>query len=223
MRTDDQTGLKARKQPRQARSQATVDAIFEATIQVLLAEGLPKLTTIKVAERAGVSVGSLYQYYPQKQALLFALLQRHLTAVSDTLVQAAESAHGAPLATMVSTIVGAFVKAKTRNVDASRALYGVAAELDSRGFVREIEARNQAAFAAMLASASDVEFRDIATASFMFTAALVGPTRMLLEGHASPATIRKLRGQVESLCLGYLEREALPKPRARRAKTDDAA
>ncbi len=58
--------------PRQARSQATVDAIFEATIQVLLKDGLPRLTTIRVAERAGASVGTLYQYYSHKEALLFA-------------------------------------------------------------------------------------------------------------------------------------------------------
>ncbi len=114
-----------------------------------------------------MSVGSLYQCYPQKQALLFAVLQRYLGAVSDTLVGAAESAYHATLAEMVRTVVGAFVKAKTRNVDASRALYRVAAELDSHAFVRGIEARNQAAFAAMLASASDAEFNDIATASFI--------------------------------------------------------
>jgi AcrR family transcriptional regulator len=208
MRTLGANGLDARKQPRQARSQATVDAIFDATIQVLLAEGLPKLTTIKVAERAGVSVGTLYQYYPQKEALLFAVLQRHLNALSATLVRAAESVHGAALAVMVNTVVSAYVKMKTQNIDASRALYAVASELDARSFVRSIEARNQAAFKAMLASASDARFDDLATVTFMFTAALVGPTRMLLEGHASPATIRKLRGQIEMLCLSYLEREA---------------
>ncbi|ABE33346.1 bacterial regulatory s, tetR family protein [Paraburkholderia xenovorans LB400] len=74
MRTSNGQGLNARKQPQQARSQATVDAIFDATIQVLLADGLQRLTTIRVAERAGVSVGTLYQYFPQKQALLFAVL-----------------------------------------------------------------------------------------------------------------------------------------------------
>jgi AcrR family transcriptional regulator len=214
MRGNGDIGLQARKQPRQARSQATVDAIFEATIQVLLADGLPKLTTIRVAERAGVSVGTLYQYYPQKQALLFGVLQRHLTALSDTLVGAAQSVHGEPLETMVSTVVSAFVKAKTKNVDASRALYKVASDLDARGFVREIEARNQAAFKAMLKTASDARFDDLATVTFMFAAALVGPTRMLLEGHATPTTIRKLRGQIERLCFRYLEGEGKATPNA---------
>jgi AcrR family transcriptional regulator len=122
------SSLKPRKQPLQARSQATVNAIFEATIQVLLAEGLQKLTTVKVAERAGVSVGTLYQYYPHKQALLYAVLQRHLARVGEAVAQAARSVHGAPLAVMVSTVVKVFVKAKTINLEEGRALYAVAGE-----------------------------------------------------------------------------------------------
>jgi len=216
MRTHQTDTLDARKKPQPARSQATVDAILEATIQVLLAEGLPRLTTIRVAERAGVSVGTLYQYYPQKEALLFAVLQRHLTALSDQLVAAAESVRGEPLETMVQTVVGAFIKAKTKRIDASRVLYTVAGELDSRGFVRQIEARNRAAFARMLESACDASFDDISIVTFMFAAALLGPTRMLLEGHASATTKRKLRGHIERLCLSYLQGEARPRRRARR-------
>jgi AcrR family transcriptional regulator len=210
MRTGKEPGLNARKQPQQARSQATVDAIFDATIQVLLAEGLQRLTTIRVAERAGVSVGTLYQYFPQKQALLFAVLQRHLGTVSTALQDAAASAHGACLSSMVKTVVTAFVKSKTRNLDESRALYAVALELDSRAYVREVEARNRAALEAMLMTASDAHFDDIAATTFMFMGALVGPIRLLLEGKSPQSMIRKLPGQLESLCLGYLEREARP-------------
>ena len=86
--------LAPRKLPRQARSQATVDVIFEATIQVLLSAGSQRLTTTRVAERAGVSVGTVYQYYPNKQSLLYATLERHLTRVGDAVEMAARSAHG---------------------------------------------------------------------------------------------------------------------------------
>jgi len=76
-----QSSLQPRKKPIQTRSARTVEAIFEATIQVLLRHGAEQFTTTRVAERAGVSVGTLYQYYPNKQSLLFAVLERHLNLV----------------------------------------------------------------------------------------------------------------------------------------------
>ena len=77
-----QTVLEPRKSPVQARSAASVDAILEATIQVLLQVGKERLTTTKVAARAGVSIGTLYQYFPNKSALLQAVLKRHLSEVT---------------------------------------------------------------------------------------------------------------------------------------------
>jgi AcrR family transcriptional regulator len=65
--------ISSRKQPRQARSTELVSAILEAAVQVLAAEGASRFTTARVAERAGVSVGSLYQYFPNKAAILFRL------------------------------------------------------------------------------------------------------------------------------------------------------
>jgi len=82
-----------RKQPRQARSQATVDALIEAVAQVLIEHGYEGATTARVAERAGVSVGSLYQYYPNKESLIAALIERHagsfVTAIDEALAGAA--------------------------------------------------------------------------------------------------------------------------------------
>lgn len=66
-----------RKQPKQERSQATVDAILSATTHILTESGYDQLTTNRVAEQAGVSIGSLYQYFPNKEALIFALAEHH--------------------------------------------------------------------------------------------------------------------------------------------------
>jgi AcrR family transcriptional regulator len=65
-----------RKIPRQARAKATADAIVEATTQLLLAQGYERFTTARAAERAGVSIGSLYQYFPNKAALVAAVIDR---------------------------------------------------------------------------------------------------------------------------------------------------
>ena len=101
-----------RKQPKQERSQATVEAILTATAHILTESGAEKFTTNRVAELAGVSIGSLYQYFPNKKALLFALAQQqaeqmiqlaqhHLTEVENLtipeviqqIVRAAIAAH----------------------------------------------------------------------------------------------------------------------------------
>jgi AcrR family transcriptional regulator len=65
-----------RKSPRQARARVTIDAIVEASTQLLLADGYDRFTTARAAGRAGVSVGSLYQYFPNKAALAAAVIDR---------------------------------------------------------------------------------------------------------------------------------------------------
>src|ERR1700691_2080377 len=65
--------ISARKAPRQARSTRLVEDTLEAAVRVLAREGAPRFTTARVAEEAGVSVGSLYQYFPNKEANLFRL------------------------------------------------------------------------------------------------------------------------------------------------------
>ena len=66
MKTRQTAPISARKRPRQARSERLVATILEAAIRVLAREGAQRFTTARVAETAGVSVGSLYQYFPNK-------------------------------------------------------------------------------------------------------------------------------------------------------------
>src|ERR1041384_4380995 len=66
-----------RKQASQERSRATVDALVEATARILVREVFDKASTNRIAEAAGVSIGSLYQYYPSKEALVAAVIERH--------------------------------------------------------------------------------------------------------------------------------------------------
>jgi AcrR family transcriptional regulator len=73
MAAHSKSQIAPRKQPRQGRSQYLVDAIMQAAIRVLTREGARRFTTIRVAEQAGISVGSLYQYFPNKEAILFKL------------------------------------------------------------------------------------------------------------------------------------------------------
>src|ERR1700710_734421 len=77
--------IASRKQPKQARSTELVAAILEAAIQVLAQEGAQRFTTARVAERAGVSVGSVYQYFPNKAAILFRLQSDEWRETNDML------------------------------------------------------------------------------------------------------------------------------------------
>src|SRR6185437_15341352 len=86
-----------RKLPRQDRSRATVDAILEAAARVLVKEGFERTTTNRVAEAAGVSVGSLYQYFPSKEALVAALVDRHNEEMRAEVLAALERVRTLPL------------------------------------------------------------------------------------------------------------------------------
>ena len=79
--------LAPRKRPVQGRSQSTVEAILAAAVELFASRGYARTNTNHLAERAGVSVGSLYQYFPNKDAILMALVERHLDAV-DVVIQA---------------------------------------------------------------------------------------------------------------------------------------
>src|SRR5215510_390504 len=83
-----------RRAPRQARAHNKVELIFEATIQILEKEGRARLNTNRIAERAGVSVSTLYQYFPNKEAILLALarheMELHRNAVVDAVTQATQ-------------------------------------------------------------------------------------------------------------------------------------
>lgn len=73
-----------RKKPRQKRSKEMVERLISATAEVLAEEGLDHTTTNHIADRAGVSVGSLYQYFPDKEALIEALLERMIGEITRT-------------------------------------------------------------------------------------------------------------------------------------------
>lgn len=98
---------KTRRTPRQGRAEATVAAIFDATFQLLEAEGLDSLTTNRIAQRAGVSIGTLYQYFSGKSAILAAMAQGRAEAarsrIAETLIAAPELGSVRPIVQALMT------------------------------------------------------------------------------------------------------------------------
>ena len=197
--------LRARKKPRQARSMTTVDAIFEATIQVLLGEGIHRLTTTRVAVRAGVSVGTMYQYFPHKQALLYALNERYLDLVAERVEAACLAQHEAPTKAMVEALVSTYWEAKTERSDVTRALYSSAVELDNQALIEAFARRMDAATIAMLESAPKADYADIDLVNVTLLSVIFGTVRNVFERNLPASEQVAIRQQLTSMCLSYLE------------------
>jgi AcrR family transcriptional regulator len=114
--------LEARKAPRQARSKETVNVILEASARILEADGLHGFNTNAVAAKAGVSVGSLYQYFPNKDAILLALINSFEDATQEAILQALQSGKGWPLKTSLKLFVRALVGMHYRRPKLNRVL-----------------------------------------------------------------------------------------------------
>lgn len=118
-------GPKQGKAPQQARAKATVDAIVEATGQVLGRRSFKETTTAEVAARAGVSVGSLYQYFPDKQALIAAFIERRLAEDIELMERVAARSVGASPVTLLRIVTEEMVALYRRD----RALYASVVEI----------------------------------------------------------------------------------------------
>jgi AcrR family transcriptional regulator len=99
-----------RREPKQRRARHTVEAILDAVIRLLKREGVKAVTTNRIAEVAGISIGSVYQYFPDKRAIFVALHERHVEEI-DRVVETKLVAHAAsPLDTLVRAMVEAMVE-----------------------------------------------------------------------------------------------------------------
>jgi AcrR family transcriptional regulator len=139
-------GATPRKRPVQGRSQETVAAILEATVRVLDEDG-DELTTTRVAEVAGVGVGTLYQYFPNREALIHGVLAEHLEAAIGALERATgELAADTPLDAAAAHVVRAFLSVKAERAATSRTLNRVfgPGQLDDRPMVKAAAARRDA-------------------------------------------------------------------------------
>lgn len=149
--------IASRKQPQQARSAELVKAVLQAAIQVLASEGATRFTVARVAERAGVSVGSVYQYFPNKAAILFRLQSDEWRQTCDMLCAILEDRRMPPRQ-RVEAMVRAFVQSECEEaqmrsaLDDAAPLYRDAPEAKA---AREGAEQALAAFIAEVAPAAD--------------------------------------------------------------------
>lgn len=157
---------KTRRNPKQARAQATVDAILAATFQLLEAEGEGKLTTNRIAERAGVSIGTLYQYFKDRDAILTAMGERQAEALRQKvtdIVLASPEQDG--IRTIVQAIMSGIEGSPETRIVLMDALF--------RAHGESIMSQHHAAFLESISSRSDLRLVLRPESAFVLTHAVV--------------------------------------------------
>jgi len=211
----------SRRVPHQERARVTVDALVSATAQVLLKEGYDACTTNRVARVAGVSIGSLYQYFPDKEALVMAVVEQHLTRLREGLEARLLELGGADLPTAIEEMIGAMLDVQRIQPKLHRVLLEQVPRIGALRRLHELHSQYEPIITAWLeAHAEMVSVESASTAAFVLIAAVEGVlTRTMLQ---RPAWLEAgvLKRHITRLVLGYLApglvaRRRLPSPRTR--------
>jgi len=192
--------VKPRKKPTQARSQATVEAILEATTRILRQDGLAAVNTNRVAELAGVSVGSLYQYFPSREAILAELVRRLRLSMSGRLAAASRAMQTRPLTEAIPVMMAAAVHAYETEPRLTAALEEAEARLPRDP---DVMAGRRAVKEAMIACLGRHGFTDPGEAAMDIVAMTRGIVMASIAG--GPPDFASVRRRIERAALGYLE------------------
>jgi AcrR family transcriptional regulator len=197
--------VKTRRQPSQARSVAAVEAILDAAARSLITRGYDETTTSLVASEAGVSVGSLYQYFANKEALVAAVAQRHADRQMQVMAAAAARIAEASLAEVVHTMCAALVEAHRIDPELSNVLLRQVANVGTSHHW-EVERAARALVHGLLAARKDeILPDDLETASFVLVTLVEGIVySAVLQQDAGAPGLDAVQRETEAVVLRYL-------------------
>jgi AcrR family transcriptional regulator len=196
--------ISTRKEPQQARSNDLVAAALKAAVRVLAKEGAERFTMARVAENAGVSVGSLYQYFPNKAAILFRLQSDEWSQTTDLLRDILEDAKHPPLARLRS-LVHAFIQSECNEAAVRVALNDAAPLYRDAPEARAVRASSEATVEAFMHEAipkAAEATRTMAGDLVMSTLSAVG--KQFSESPRTPAEIRDYADALADMFCAYL-------------------
>lgn len=201
-----------RKKPLQGRSRATVEAIVQATARVLIRDGYEACTTNRVAETAGVSIGSLYQYFPNKEALVVAVMERHLGALKEAMGRRLGELEGADLPTVIREMVRALLEVNQLQPKLHRVLMEQVPRIGALKRLHELHSQYEPLLTTWLQGHSDAGDEAGIEAYIIIAAAEGVVTRVLLE---KPTWVESgaLEAQLTRLVLGYFSTPVIEAPR----------
>jgi AcrR family transcriptional regulator len=197
--------LSPRKAPRQSRSQATVTAILDATARILVERGFGAASTNAVAERAGVSVGSLYQYFPSKEALVSALHVRHGEQMMAVIQRALTKAMDATLAEAVGGLIEATVEAHRVEADLHRVLEEQVGTMGGDALPEEYVDVMKGRIVELLARHRDeITAPDLKLAAFMLMQAAHGLIHAVVRERPKGVSLKHATQEIVSMMTAYL-------------------
>jgi AcrR family transcriptional regulator len=162
-----------RKRPRQQRSQATVDAILAATARVLVRHGFDGLTTNAVATAAGVSIGSLYQYFPNKEALVAALIERHIEDMNAAILAELTRVARQPIAQAARSVIELTIRAHAIEPELHRVLTEQVPRVGRLAKLRELDEISHRVVTGLLTARRDeLAIADPELAGFVLVSAI---------------------------------------------------
>jgi AcrR family transcriptional regulator len=207
---------KPRKAASQERSRATVAALVEATARILVSEGFDKASTNRIAEVAGVSVGSLYQYFPGKEALVVAVVERHNREIMQVVRGVLAEVAALPVEKAIRRLVAMAIEAHRVDPELHRVLSEQIPRTERLENVETANRQAQALFKAYLESRRDeIAVTDLDLAVFICATSIEALAHNAVLHHAalaSDAAAEVLIDETTRLILGYLQ----PVPRTRR-------
>jgi AcrR family transcriptional regulator len=194
-----------RKPPLQVRARATVEAILQATARILTKEGYDALTTNRVAETAGVSIGSLYQYFPNKEALIAALSKRHMDDLEATLESAEAMVGQTSFAEIVRALIGANVAAHLIDPLLHSALSDPLPPQGDQDWRLAFEARGKTRVRALLeAHAAEIAIKDLDLATYLIMRSVEACVHDGYRHRREDMISGKLAEEISALVLNYL-------------------
>ena len=191
----------------QKRSCVTVNSLLEATARILVREGFDKASTNRIAEVAGVSVGSLYQYFPSKEALVAALIDRHNQEVMQAVQGELAEAVNLPMEQAVRKLVAVAVKAHRIDPKLHRVLAEQIPRVGRLENAATFNRQNYALFAAYLERHRDeIRAVDLGLAAFVCVTSIEALTHTAVLHHkmVSDEAVHALVEEATRLVVGYL-------------------
>ncbi|UPK24262.1 TetR/AcrR family transcriptional regulator [Bradyrhizobium sp. 195] len=199
---------KPRKNALQARSRATVDALVEATARILVRDGFEKASTNRIADVAGVSVGSLYQYFPSKEALIAAVIERHNEEIMGIVRAALTEAADLPIDKAVRKLVTVAIEAHRINPKLHRVL---AEQIPRTGQLKDVEAFNREVHTLVRtyleSRRKEMRKIDLDVATFICVSAIEAVAHNTVLDHAEMLSEKMVKVLVEEttrMVVGYL-------------------